>query len=338
VTHIIIFRANTERTLFYAVRMHVVQHLSFALGVYMADKLLLVPRRYFDHAILLEYELLEQRVEQLKQEKERANYDREMLRQVVTKYERSEGSEKPSESVSSSAYPSRPESISGEPQHAAIPEDEVVRDPQAAPSVLGLDAGHPLPDSGLPTRRTAKSSSGWTELETELSGILRQTIRRQTGAGHHVAAGEQSLNPNAAAWPATATTASHRMQEITAASCSTAGLMHAQPEQLMEASGQPPPQGLSSTTVVQFQPSKSATVIRREKRVRQKERAKEAMLDAQYAAHHGQHTPVPPYPPPPPPPYPPPYPPPPYPHEPLYAHPESFHPPYPQPPYPHEPL
>jgi len=73
-------------TMAYFLRCHGVQHLAFAFGVQIGDALLNGQRCNVDQAMMLRNQLLHQRVEQLTEEKERANFDRLMMQQTLTSY------------------------------------------------------------------------------------------------------------------------------------------------------------------------------------------------------------------------------------------------------------
>ena len=75
--------ATVGRTVPYIVLNHAAQHLSFLLGCFLGQSLISGQRRFFDEAWKLRIKLLERRCQQLEEEKERADYDRQLVQHAV---------------------------------------------------------------------------------------------------------------------------------------------------------------------------------------------------------------------------------------------------------------
>ena len=208
--HMATWGFTAVHTFSYALSCHALQHGSFWLGLYIGDTLLKIQQHYYDEAALLRRnKLLEQRVEQLAVEKQRSEYDRQLIQHELLQAMQKSTTGRPRSGAcsdprfSSSLHDSASQHTDSESESGTLSEPDMESEgAAAAAAALGrLQPGFQLPPE--PSRLTsgAASSSGWSDV----SHILRHTLQQQH---REFAAQPGKLNPHAVSFPAPPQTAS----------------------------------------------------------------------------------------------------------------------------------
>ena len=232
--------ADEHHTVGYILGNHSVQHISFVLGVFLGHSLINGQRRFFDEAWSMRVKLLEHRCDQLQAEKERANYDRQLVQHAAARLtvpREVDGLSGVSGSWCSGDVPAaegdglRNPSSSDPVQSSPDPEsdssadarEEIKMNGKVVMSPNGQGAGEPTQPMGL-TQSTlpddssipvfvggkAGSSAGWSELSRLISQSKeKQNAQLDPPSPSLARRGQQSpmLNPNAREWSPSPTSA-----------------------------------------------------------------------------------------------------------------------------------
>ena len=221
--------ASVGRTPLFIVLCNSAQHLSFFLGCFLGHSLINGQRRFFDEAWKLRVKLLERRCDQLQAEKERADYDRQLVQHAVNQrmnelkggrddeemsgVSRLSSKTPPNASNASSPMLTRrsvalPEALTdGVPQGCAAPNDgDAIKSSTAPDLTLAPTCGALPRESSIPppcsTSGKSASSAGWSELN-RLIGDTRLVMENPNAAAGSDRDGAESpatLNPNAHEW------------------------------------------------------------------------------------------------------------------------------------------
>ena len=258
--NVLFYGLDGTHTISYFVRCHGVQHVAFVLGVLIGNSLLNGQRRYFDQTMVLQNQLLQQRIEQLTAEKERANFDRlKMQRTLSSYYKGGEGSkdrEVNNREGSQAGSQAPPSEGSGDKhtldsdmsdcrqeflqeQMGGVEDVEGMEDVDVAlaSSTRPLDAGVKLPDDlFIHSNGAAQSSSGWTDL---CRAIRATTLAPASEEANDppTATPRLGLNPNAPVWQAPATLGAQQHDSA----ATQLSLAERPPPRLVHTAGQPVP-------------------------------------------------------------------------------------------------
>ena len=267
VCQLLLFLGRGTRSASLYAACHLVQYVSFGVGVYLGDALLNGQKYYFDQAAALNIRLLERRVEQLTVGKERAEYDRGMAQhsyQRLLTHLSSEEERKLSQTVHEI---DRPSDNGSSCSCSGITDDPSTceEDPTPVQALELLQPGVAL--DGSPSlsnpKGAAMSDSGWSDI----SRLLKVVDRKQND--DNALAVSSRLNPQAQEW--SELSAQHAAQHMSQPGpLRTPGPLHvavqpAQPATIVE-------HGCEQGGSQKAQAQKSATAIRREKRKRAAQR------------------------------------------------------------------